>query len=259
MSAHNNVGGTSRATARGPALPRRRAEHPAEPGDAAGSRRARHVVDRALDYAVLARRGLRASDIARLRRRSKAYVSILLRLGRALGECSPEELAALRSPRITWKLVQHLVRTDVSDVVLRARLRQALGGFSSLTVDRRRHRKGRPGTMDPLRAPAGTHVWQWDGTWAARDPIGYVEAYRAFLSRLQRDVAARLRAQAHATPTPGTPLAGQSLRQLSSSLARGAAHGVGPVTAERRQALTLLDELDQLIEVRRGSAGDDFE
>ena len=259
MSTHKGARGTSRAADRGPALPRPQAEHLAEPGDAVGGRRAGHVVDRALDYAALARGGRRGSDIARQRRRSKAYVSILLRLGRALGECSPEELAALRSPRITWKLVQGLVRTEISDVVIRTRLRQALGGFSSLTVDRRRHRKGRPGTTDPLRAPAGTYVWQWDAGWAARDPIGYVEAYRAFLSRLQRDVTARLRAQAHAASTPGTPLAGQSLRQLSSSLTRGAAHGAGRITAEGRQALTLLAELDQFLGLHRGSAGDDLE
>src|SRR5688572_59010 len=97
--------------------------------------RSPRLVDRAIEYAALADGGLRAVDIVRRRRRSKGYVSIMLRLGRALRAASAEELAALRSDRITWKVAQQVVRADVTDAVILHRLRLALGGFSSYTVD----------------------------------------------------------------------------------------------------------------------------
>ena len=216
-----------------------------EPPDAFRSRR-RHVVDRALDYAALEASGLRAADIARRRRRSKAHVSILLRLGRCLRACTAEELAALRSPRITWKLAQRLVRTSTADDLLRHRLRQALGGFSRLTVDQRRHRRGRRAAVDPLSVPAGTHVWQCDAAWAARDPVGYVEAYRAFLARLHRDVAARLHAASSADAGEPPVLTGQSLRQLTAGLATRP-RPTASRTPARRAALERLRELDALL------------
>jgi hypothetical protein len=228
-------------------------------------RRARHVVDRALDYAALEASGLRASQIAARRRRSKAHVSILLRLGQALQGCAPEELAALRSERITWKLAQRIVRADVPAAVIRERLRLALGGFSGYTVDRRRHRKGREsvagsGTggraIDPLRVPPGTFVWQWDPTWAARDPVGYVEAYRSFLARLQRGMTSRLRGAAATRTSGSAPLAGQSLRQLAASVARQSPDPLAAATPEEHQALALLAEVDTLLRGARASAAD---
>src|SRR5205085_6980579 len=59
-----------------------------------------HIVDRALDYVALAATGLSAAKIARKRRRSAGYVSILLRLGRAIQGLEPAEPAARRSPRV---------------------------------------------------------------------------------------------------------------------------------------------------------------
>ena len=205
-------------------------------------------MDRALEYAALAADGMRAAEIARRRRRSKAHVSILLRLGHVLQGCTPEELAVVRAPQVTWKLAQRIVRADVPDAAIRERLRLAVGGFSSYTVDRRRNRKGRPGAAGALRQPAGTYQWQWDAAWAARDPLGYVEAYRAFLGRMHRDVSARLRTgvmAAGGSPTSaGAPLAGQSLRQLTAAVGqRGAPQPRRAVPAER-EALLRLAELD---------------
>jgi hypothetical protein len=195
---------------------------------------------------------MRAAEIARRRRKSRAHVSILLRLGQALGSCTPEELAVLRSPRVTWKLVQGLVRADLPEAVLRERLRLAIGGFSSYTLDRRRHRKGRRTGADPLDAPAGTFVWQWDPVWAGRDPVGYVEAYRAFLARMHRDVTARLRVRIGGTRAGATPLVGQSLRQLSMAFTRpGSASQTRPPSTEERDALTRLAELDGTLIPRR--------
>jgi hypothetical protein len=179
--------------------------------------------------------------IARVRRRSRGYVSILVRLGRALAACTPEELAALRSPRITWKVAQRIVRTGVSDAEIRTQLRYALGGFSTLNIDRRRHRKGRRrvdvpggGEGSPLRAAAdasegtaggtagGTFVWRWDAGAATRDPVAFVEAYQAFLLRLHRDVTARMRelaGRATSRPAASQPLDAAAPSGATSSVA----------------------------------------
>ena len=209
--------------------------------------RQRHVVDLALEYAALAADGMRAAEIARRRRRSKAHVSILLRLGQALTGFSAEEVAALRTERITWKLAQRLVRADVPPELLRQRLRLALGGFSSYTVDRRRLRRGRRAATDSPPYSPDAFVWHWDAAWAARDPVGYVEAYRGFLARMHRGVSTRLRTAASPAPVGAPALAGQSLRRLTQTLTPPrAAVGDGPPGARQaaRQALVLLAELD---------------
>ena len=246
------------------------------------------MVDRALEYAALAAGGMRAVEIARRRRRSKGYVSIMLRLGRALRSASAEEVAALRSDRITWKVAQQIVRADVADAVILHRLRLALGGFSSYTIDRRRQRRRRRAADAASSHPSpDTFVWQWDAAWAGRDPLAYAEAYRAFLTRLHRGVSARLRAHLTAPRTPPLPdgapaaaaaegsvglresaspagrdgrplrpLAGQSLRQLTASLGhRRGAPTVAPLPLEARQALAMLGELDAaLLRLDRGGA-----
>lgn len=227
-------------------------DRPAAEGAEPAAVRGRHVVDRALDYAALEATGLRAADIARRRRRSKAHVSILLRLGRALRGCTAEEVAAFRSPRITWKLAQQLVRTSTADDVLRHRLRQALGGFSRLNVDRRRQRTGRMSPVDPLRVQSGTYVWQWDPAWAERDPAGYVDAYHAFLARMHRDLIARL----HAPPSVGDggqpALSGQSLRQLTARLAMRSTTSTPPGrTPAQRAALDRLRALETILTDRQ--------
>ena len=152
-----------------------------------------HVLDRAAEYLRLADQGLTAAQIARRRRKSPAHVSILLRLGRALAALPDDERAALRHPRVTWRLVQRLVRTDVDPGSLRRQLRAAVGGFSTHTVDRRRRRPAPDATASPTNpAPSAAGVaWGWDAAWFARDPQGYAAAHLAYLTHLHHVVAAR--------------------------------------------------------------------
>lgn len=240
----------------------------------------RHIVDRALDYAALHQGGLTAAQIARRRKKSKGYVSIVLRLGTALRRLDSEEIAVFRSERITWKLAQRIVRSGVTDAEIQRQLRYALGGFSTHNIDRRklRTRRGRrsvtegAGTQTGDRdttlarsAPeADTFIWRWDAAWAARDPLGYVEAYRAHLASLHRAVRARF-ADAAATrastgvsgasPAP-IPVVGQSLRHIMALVARQRASGSAPVrsalsrsalTPADREALAALAALDALV------------
>src|SRR4051794_23625936 len=93
---------------------------PAEPS------RSRHVVDRGLEYRVLQRQGLTPTAIQRRKRKSKAYVSIVLRFGRLLESLDPIEVAVLRHPRITYKLLQKVVRTDADDRRVVRDLREAI-------------------------------------------------------------------------------------------------------------------------------------
>ncbi|GJG89686.1 hypothetical protein tb265_48670 [Gemmatimonadetes bacterium T265] len=210
------------------------AAHAAVPDDAdaptslAGPRldgRRAHVLDRAAEYVRLADRGLTVAQIARRRRKSAGHVSILLRLGRALADVPADERAALRHPRVTWRLVQRLVRIDVDPGSLRRQLRAAVGGFSTHTVDRRRRRTAPvavASSTDPATAAAGV-AWGWDAAWFARDPAGYAAAHLAYLTHLHRVVAARatqaVRARRAAALARDTD-AGQSLRGLQRSLTR---------------------------------------
>ena len=227
----------------------------AEDGDAPDDRtaprldgRRAHVLDRAAEYLRLADQGLTAAQIARRRRKSPAHVSILLRLGRALATVPDDERAALRHPRVTWRLVQRLVRTDVAPESLRRQLRAAVGGFSTHTVDRRQQRTRRtPAAAAPVgpapAAPGPGVAWGWDAAWFARDPQGYAAAHLAYLTHLHQVVAARatqaVRARRAAALADRTD-AGQSLRGLQRSLAHRLAQlapeavgGAGPTPAEQ--------------------------
>lgn len=218
-----------------------------------------HILDRALDYVALADGGLSVAAIARRRRRSKGYVSIVLRLGRALHGLLPEEIAVFRSDRITWKLAQTIVRADADGATIRRHLRAALGGFSVHNVDRRRHRTGRsamPGaTAASLAsgaassAESGEFCWRWDAAWVDRDPVGYVTAYRHHLLLLHRGIGTRLRHAIAARSAPAAiPLAGQSLRQLTALVARQ--RGTSPMQPTRpddRDALRRWAELDTVL------------
>lgn len=234
-----------------------------------------HIVDRALDYAALQRSGLSAAQIARRRKKSNGYVSIVLRLGIALRTLDREEIAVFRSDRITWKLVQRLVRTGVTDAEIQRQLRYALGGFSTHNIDRRKlrkHQTKRDGTIstatrsgspdaDMTRsAPeAGAFIWRWDAAWAARDPGGYVDAYRAHLASLHRAIRARFNEAASSrassglsdTTRPSIPMVGQSLREIMAGLARQRAAGSRNVrfvlSPADREALASLAALDALI------------
>lgn len=120
--------------------------------------RRRHVIERALDYAGLARQELTDTQIARRRRKSRGYVSILRRLGQALSGLPEDEVRAFQSPRIGFALVQRLVRDDVPVAELRAQLRYAMSGVSlhNLGGRLRRQRSGRDlvGTAGRARSDA---------------------------------------------------------------------------------------------------------
>jgi hypothetical protein len=150
------------------------------------------VIDRALAYRDLAeRQRLTAAALAKRLRRSKGYVSLHLRLAAAVVGMEPAEQAAMRHPAITWRLVQRVVRGDTrvqtdaerrqAVVALRQKLRDAVGGFSSETVDRRRHRKG--------RAPGAPLLERFDPRTFASDPAGYVAAHLDALVRVHEAVA----------------------------------------------------------------------
>lgn len=222
-----------------------------------------HVVDRATEYARLADLGFTAAQIARRRRKSKGHVSILLRLGRALADLPDEERAALRHPRITWRLVQRLVRTDVDPGSLRRQLRAALGGFSTHNLDGRRQRaaapRTAPRTAEPRSAPAPFGIattsavaWGWDAAWFAQDPAGYAAAHLAHLTHLHQVVAERathaVRARS-ASDLAAQVDAGQSLQGLQrrlTQLGTDPRQGPGPSAAEQA-ALAMFATLGQAL------------
>jgi hypothetical protein len=204
-----------------------------------------HIIDRALDYVALAEQGLSASRIARKRRKSQGYVSIALRLGRAIVGMEPGELAALRSPRVTWKLAQRIVREDADAVSIRHQLRTALGGFSTHNLDARKHRKGRGAAGSAASAsPRAIGVaWGWDATWFGRDPVGFAEAHLRYLGGAHQSVQGRATRAAAANGVDRVSV-GQGIRTLQRSLAAGHA-GSTALTPEQRRALAVLEILER--------------
>ena len=203
-------------------------------------RRRTHVVDRAADYADLAARGMSVAQIARRRRRSKSYVSIVLRLGQALAGMEPGERAAMRSPFITWTLAQRLVRRDTDAASLRAQLRYALGGFSTHNVDGRKQRHGR--SAAPPRA-VGV-AWGWDADWFARDPAGYAAAHLAHLASVTTAVSGRARRAAQ-TRTAAHLDSGQSLRLLQRRIAARRAESPSTASPDEQRALAAFAVLER--------------
>lgn len=222
-----------------------------------------HIVDRAADYVALHGQGLTVAQIARRRRRSKGYVSILLRLGQALATLPPGEVAAFRSPRITWALAQRLIRTDTPIVEVRAQLRYALGGFSSHNLDRRRRGLRRPASTDiggataptpqasrsrpearPAESPdrrSGTGVltgWGFDGAFFLGDPSGFVQAHLERLLAVHRAVHQRTERETRVDAARRVT-AGQSLRRLTAALEH-----LEPSTPEHVAALRALEIFD---------------
>jgi hypothetical protein len=213
------------------------------------------VLDRAAEYVRLADHGLTVSAIARRRRKSKGHVSILLRLGRALAGLPADERAALRHPRVTWRLVQGLVRADVDAASLRRQLRAALGGFSTHNRDRRRQTARARAGVAPA-APAPGVAWGWDAAWFGRDPAGYAAAHLAHLVHLHEAVAARARQAVHARALAGLD-AGQSLRGLQRRLAElasaaGAEPGAG--AGAERDALATFAAVGRALDAARREA-----
>lgn len=194
-------------------------------------------------------------------------VSIVLRLGSALRGLDSEELEVFRSERITWKLAQRIVRADVTEAEIQRQLRYALSGFSSHNIDGRKLRKHRrnrvKGQSDTAQAPTGAiaepgvFVWRWDAEWVARDPLGYVDAYRTYLASLHRHIrghfgdAAAVR-MARAAPA-SVPMVGQSLRRITALIAQQQrAHGIQAaqrtsLSSADRTAVASLRELDGIL------------
>jgi hypothetical protein len=203
-------------------------------------RRRTHVVDRAADYADLAARGMSVAQIARRRRRSKSYVSIVLRLGQALAGMEPGERAAMRSPYITWTLAQRLVRRDTDAASLRAQLRYALGGFSTHNVDGRKQRRGR--SAAPPRT-VGV-AWGWDADWFARDPGGYAAAHLEHLASVTAAVSGRARRASQAGADARLD-SGQSLRLLQRRIAARRAESPTTVSPDEQRALAAFAVLER--------------
>jgi hypothetical protein len=247
------AGAAARAAARDPA-DRQAADDAAggapPPGARLDGRRA-HVLDRAAEYVRLADHGLTVSAIARRRRKSKGHVSILLRLGRALADLPADERAALRHPRVTWRLVQGLVRADVDAASLRRQLRAALGGFSTHNVDRRRQaRRARDAAPTGAAAAPGV-AWGWDAAWFGQDPTGYAAAHLAHLVHLHEAVTARAEQAVRARALADLD-AGQSLRGLQRRLAQLAnAAGAEPGPGAERDALHALATVGRALDAAR--------
>ena len=183
-------------------------------------------------------------------------MSILLRLGQVLAGLPAGEVAAYRSPRITWALAQRLVRADTPAVEVRAQLRYALGGFSTHNVDRRRRglRAGtaagtagaaksgaatRPSTVaSPLpgsmptggvptggaptggaaSAPAGMLAgWGFDQALFDANAAAFARTHLERLAAVHQAVARRT-ARAVQQQAAGRLAVGQSLRHLSRQL-----------------------------------------
>ncbi|MCU0622677.1 MAG: hypothetical protein MUF53_02300 [Gemmatimonadaceae bacterium] len=220
--------------------------------------RRRHVIDRALDCAALAAQGLTDTAIARRRRKSRGYVSILRRLGQALADLPPSEVGAFRTPGIGFALVQRLVRADVPPAEIRAQLRSAAGGFSTHGVDYRRRGLRRThvaGAATPsavarsARADGSGWRWAWDATLFQQDPAGYVRAHAERLLALQAAITRRAAADVTARAVSSRAV-GQPLSQLTAAVATARRAGtltMGGGTPEEDAAVAQLAALERAL------------
>ncbi|HEY0950538.1 hypothetical protein [Nocardioides sp.] len=207
-------------------------------------------------------------------RPSRGYISIVARLGHALKDLPPLEFELYRSPRVTLRLAQAIVRTDAGTLAIRQRLRQAITALPH-PADRKRGRRARTGTRAaaaggtggvPGDAP-GFHrrrttdpdvfAWRWDVARAEHDTTGYVEEYVAFLERLHREMTRRTRAAVARRAAPPIAIAGQSLASLSASVAAyrqaqlaagGGALSARALPAADQRALDLLQRLHRALQ-----------
>lgn len=222
-------------------------------GGSKGSLRGTHPIDRALHFRSLAEQhGLTVTALARRVRRSKGYVSLHLRLAAAVAGMEPAEQAAMRHPAVTWRLVQRVVRGDTrvqteaerrqAVIALRQKLRDAVGGFSSETVDGRRHRKG--------RAPGAPQLERFDPRAFATDPGGYVAAHLDALVRVHEAVARQALQSLDLALLHGgmATLPLTLLHRLSrAELAAMADRSRTALTAEQQAALDALSEASRVL------------
>ena len=245
--------------ARDPATPRSRRAPRAEP----------HLVDLAVTWADRVEAGERQVDILRSipasRRPSRGYVSIVVRLGRVLRRVPPLELATLRSPRITYKLAQRLVRSGVTDEAL---LRQLGDAIASPRPDGRTLRgraAGRGATLPRLASGTRSDALSTTSPATADATVDAAARLLEQMLEAQRSLVATMaRAGQPATSAP-VVLAGQSLAALGRSIreyrrAAGASPRDDQAAAERRVRATLrhveASLTAALTTLRRASAGD---
>lgn len=150
-------------------------------------------------------------------------MSIVVRLGQALQGLPESEVAAFRSPRITYKVAQKVIKAGITPEAIRKELRRALGGFSSYNVDRRKYR-GRGKRPAARVAPNPVASWQ-DATLAVRDPTAFVEGLLDYLRAQHAAAAQMLNAALPARNPSPVALVGQSLRAIAASMAAARAGG----------------------------------
>lgn len=219
-----------------------------------------HLVDQAIAWARRLDQGETQAAILRSyparRRPSRGYISVVARLGHALKDVPPLELAMYRSPRVTLRLAQRVVRREADAAAIRHQLRTAISQVLAPALPRRGARTRDSGGRGARRSgDPDLFAWRWDGAWAERDPAGYAEAYLEFLQRLQREMGRRMRGALARRTAPPITLAGQSMAALTASIAayrRSRLDGAsGPAAraldAEEQRTLTLLRELEQTL------------
>lgn len=239
-------------------------------GNARRRRPATHLVDRAVDWARRVRDGESQARILRSlpapRRPSRGYASVVVRLGEALLGVPPLELELYRSPRLTFKVAQRVVRRDRDVLATRQALREAI---LAPTVDGRRARDGRRGNAPDRRgarvpsvtADPNQFTWYWDAAAAEADPLRYAKAYSAHLIEMHRAIGLRLRAVIARRSAPPIPLAGQSIRALARSIDAyrrdPASARARPMSLSDSQALDLVRQLDALLAHRARETDDE--
>jgi len=138
--------------------------------------RGKHVVDQALDVAHAVHHDTPSLKERRERRKalqprygSKGRISVLEQLGLTLATLPPLEIEVYRSPRITWRLIQRLVRKDTPSATVIRALRDAIA------VPPRDGRRHRPKRGTPRRSPSlGDSAF--DPAAAAENPLAYLSS-----------------------------------------------------------------------------------
>jgi hypothetical protein len=141
----------------------------------------------------MARTGLSAAAIARRKRKSPGYVSVVLFLGEAIEGRSLEELRSLRSRRITIRVVQRLVtlarhgggKTPVERVAAYAHLIAALLDHARASVS--------PSLPSQRRRGRSDRTWTiaWDHQAFIENPTAYARRHLDTLSDAHRFIADR--------------------------------------------------------------------
>lgn len=200
-------------------------------------------MDIALAYARLQRvHAWSAAEIGRRRGRSKGYVSVVLRVGRALDGLSDGELQLFRTPRLTLLSLQRSLRKGMDT----AAIRRMLLSLAITPVRDRRGARAAPPLRPRRRASApAAHVWHWDESAAAHDPVAYLLAFLDHLRGEERELSARMR---HLLSARGATTAQILTTHGMAQLAAAVTPRTGPgAAADDRRTLEALRQLDALV------------